>query len=188
MQIGRFSQLPPASALPRGSIATREFALVRPVPARPADPDSHSPRRVGRAPWQKARSTGRARHPPVLFGHLFFIPPPPPPILCLSGLSFLLFLYRRPPGAFVFSLCRWWWWWARQGAAAPRRRAVHRRRRRGRGRPGAAPDQGAQEQGGGARGHARNAQAPGGRVRPLGGPREVLALRRSVILLSVFFF
>lgn len=94
-------------------------------------------------------------------------------------LSFLFLLYRP---LYVFFSCRWWW--ARQGAVAPRRRAVHSRRRRDRRRrPGAAPARGGKE-GGGARGHGRNAQAPGGPVRALGGPREVLALRRLVTLSS----
>lgn len=80
-------------------------------------------------------------------------------------------------------------WWLRQGAAAPRRRAVDGRRLRGRRcRPGAAPAVGrrqAEEAAAGA-GHGRDAPAPAGGVRPPGVPREVLALRGSVVVILLF--
>ena len=91
---------------------------------------------------------------------------------CLTTPCFLL--------ALLYGSARTCRWWLRQGAAAPRRRAVDGRRRRSRRCPGAAPAEGRQEEAAASAGHGRNAPAAGGRVRPPGVPREVLALRRSV--------
>ena len=153
--------------------------MVRPVPARPADPDSHSPRPAGRAPWQKARTTHRFCSFRALVLHSSSTSSDPMPFWSVFP-SLLISSSPRRVRLLLVQMVVVVGSPGRCCSTSPRCPPPAPSRPWPAGRPGAAPDQGAQEQGGGARGHGRNAQAPGGRVRPLGGPREVLALRRYV--------